>query len=56
MAKAKTHISFKATKIVSKPIKVDFFTERGERVEFKAHRDVPKSVKVEFFAKRGKKY
>lgn len=45
-------ISFKATKIVSKPTKISFQTKDGREVNFKAHKDVPKVVRVEFLAKR----
>lgn len=48
-------ITFRATKIVSKPARVDFYTKNGQHVEFKAKENVPKSVRVEFFAKRGGK-
>lgn len=47
-------ITFKATKIVSKPVKVGFYTESGQKVEFKAHKNMPKSVKIDFLAKRPK--
>jgi len=49
----KQRISFKATKIVSKPTKVEFFTQKGERVNFSAKKDYPKVVKVNFSAKKG---
>lgn len=48
-------ITFKATKIVSKPAKVTFQTKKGETVEFKAQKFVPKKVKVEFLVKRKNK-
>lgn len=48
------HISFTATKIVSKPTKVVFRTSDGKVVDFKAKKDVPKSVKIEFYAKKKK--
>jgi len=51
----KQHITFRATKIVSKPAKVEFYTKSGQLVNFKANKNVPKSVKVDFYAKRGKK-
>ena len=45
-------VSFKATKLVPKPTKVEFYTKRGEKVSFKATQKAPKPVKVEFYAKR----
>ena len=48
-------VSFKATKIVSKPTKVTFRTKDGREVNFKAKKYVPKSVRVEFLTKRKKK-
>jgi len=48
-------VSFRASKIVSKPAKVSFHTRDGREISFKAHKDVPRSVKVEFFAERKKK-
>jgi hypothetical protein len=48
------NISFKATKIVSKPTKVSFQTKDGRDVVFKAHKDVPKVIRVEFLAKKNK--
>lgn len=51
---AKQHILFKATKIVSKPTKISFYTKKGEEVSFRAKKDVPKSVRIEFFAKKKK--
>ncbi|MCX6765765.1 MAG: hypothetical protein NT136_02290 [Candidatus Moranbacteria bacterium] len=51
---ARQHISFKATKIVSKPVKVIFYTRKGEEVSFRAKKFIPKSVRVEFLAKKKK--
>ena len=48
-------ISFKATKIISKPMTVSFHTKDGKQVEFKARKNMPKSVRVEFYVKRKKK-
>lgn len=45
-------ITFKATKIVSKPVKVEFRTKSGESVTFRANKDVPKVVQVNFLKKR----
>ena len=44
-----------ADKLVSKPVKVEFYTKDGEKVSFKGHKEVTKPVKVEFYAKREKK-
>jgi len=41
--------------MVSKPVKVEFYTKDGEKVSFKGHRDVQKPVKIEFYAKKDKK-
>jgi len=38
---AKQQISFKATKIVSNPVSVSFYTKKGEEVNFKAKKDIP---------------
>ena len=48
-------ISFKATKSVPIPTKVEFYTKKGEKISFKATAKVPKPVKVEFYAKSRKK-
>jgi len=48
-------VSFIATKRVSKPVKVEFYTKTGRKVSFKAHRKVIKPVKVEFYAKKKRK-
>jgi len=48
-------VSFTATKIISKPVKVKFHTKDGKAVSFKTQKNIPKSVKVEFLAKRTKK-
>lgn len=50
----RVRVSFKATKIVSKPAKVSFQTRDGKEVVFKKKTDVPKSVQVSFLAKRKK--
>jgi len=47
-------VTFKATAVVSKPVKVEFYTKKGERVSFQAKKDIPKIVKVQFLAKRKK--
>lgn len=54
---AKKLISFKATKQISKPVRVQFKTADGKAVSFKATKKVSKPVKVEFMAqeKNGKK-
>ena len=48
-------ISFIASKVVSKPATITFYTKSGKEVNFKGHKDVPKSVRVEFLAKKRKK-
>ncbi len=52
MKTKKQKVSFKATKIVSKPTRVVFHTKDGREVNFKARRDIPTSVRVEFFARK----
>ncbi len=47
-------VSFKATKMVPKPSRVEFYTKSGEKVSFKATKQVPRPVKVEFYAKKKK--
>ncbi len=44
-------VTFVAVRIKNKPMKVDFFTKKGTRVEFKRLTDMPKSVQV--FLKKG---
>lgn len=51
----KQKISFKATKIVSKSAKVNFYTRDGRHVYFRAHKNMPESVRLEFYAKRKNK-
>jgi len=48
-------ISFIAEKKVSKPVKIEFYTKKGEKVSFKGHEQVKKPVRVEFYAKKNKK-
>jgi hypothetical protein len=48
-------VSFKATKMTPKHVKVSFETRKGKRVTFGANKQVPKTVKVNFYAKRKKK-
>lgn len=45
-------VTFTATKIVSKPAKIEFRTKEGQLVSFKGHKDVPKSVRVSFLKKK----
>lgn len=55
MAKERrVRVTFKATKIVSKPAKVSFRTSRGKAVEFKAKKDLPKTIRVTFLTKKKK--
>jgi hypothetical protein len=48
-------VSFTATKMVPKQVKVSFRTTRGKRVSFTATKKTPKRVRVDFYAKRRKK-
>ena len=54
MNKRRTRVTFKSTKIISKPAKVSFTTSRGKAVEFKAKKDIPKTVRVSFLTKKKK--
>ena len=45
-------VTFKATKKVSKPVKVSFSTKSGEKVSFKATKKVSVPVKVSFCRKK----
>lgn len=45
-------VTFKATKKVSKPVKVSFSTKSGKRVSFKATKKVSVPVKVSFYRKK----
>jgi len=48
-------VTFKATKKVSKPVKVSFSTKSGKKVSFKATKKVSVPVKVSFYRqKKGK--
>lgn len=48
-------VSFVATKVVSRPATISFYTKSGKEVKFKGHKDVPKSVRVDFLARTKKK-
>jgi len=48
-------VSFIADKKIAKPVKVKFYTGKGEKVSFVAKKKVVKPVRVEFYAKRKKK-
>ena len=48
-------VSFKATKKVSKPVKVSFATRSGQKVSFKATKKVSVPVKVSFYRSRKSK-
>jgi len=50
----KEKVSFKATKKVSKPVKVSFTTKAGEKVSFRATKKVSKPVKVTFYRTKKK--
>jgi hypothetical protein len=51
---ARQRVSFTATKMVSKPVKVSFNTRTGKRVSFTATKKVPKSVRVTFYKRKGR--
>ena len=55
MARRRKKVSFWATKIVKKPVKVAFRTYDGERVAFWATEAVVKDVKVSFYKKKKRK-
>jgi len=48
-------VTFRATKKVTKPVKVSFTTRAGQRVTFKARKAVTKPVTVSFLARRKKR-
>jgi len=48
-------VTFKATKKVSKPVKVSFTTKSGEKVSFKATKKVSVPVQVSFYRKKKRK-
>jgi len=53
MSKARRgKVSFTATKKVIKPVRVKFYTGKGEKVSFTATKKVKKPVKVEFYARK----
>ena len=45
----KKKIYFKAIKVPSKPVKVEFYTKEGKKVDFRKVKDIPKPLKVEFY-------
>lgn len=48
-------VTFKATRKVSKPVRVSFSTKSGKKVSFKATKKVSVPVKVKFYRqKKGK--
>lgn len=49
---SKKLVSFKATKKLSKPIKVNFTTETGQQVSFKATKKITKPVRIKFYTKK----
>ncbi|HUV56201.1 MAG TPA: hypothetical protein VMV84_03105 [Dehalococcoidales bacterium] len=56
MSKARRKkVSFIAKKKEIKPVRVKFYTSKGEKVSFKATKEVKKPVKVEFYARKKKK-
>jgi hypothetical protein len=52
MPRRRKRVSFRATKKVSKPVRVRFVDKYGKLVSFKATKKVSKPVKVTFYAKR----
>lgn len=50
----KEKVTFKATKKVSKPVRVSFATKSGSKVSFKATKKVSVPVKVSFYRKKKK--
>jgi hypothetical protein len=48
-------VSFVATKYKQQKVKVDFYTQQGEKVAFKAVQVVPKKEKIEFYIETPKK-
>ena len=52
MSNRREKIKFVAEKMISKPVKVEFYTKSGEKVSFKGHREVKKPVRIEFYAKK----
>lgn len=55
MSNRREKIKFVAEKMVSKPVKVEFYTKSGEKVSFKGHKEVKKPVRIEFYAKKDNK-
>ena len=51
MAKTKTPVFFIATKTKKEPVKVSFFTNKGELVDFEAVRKVKTKKGVHFYIK-----
>ncbi len=49
---AKKPVSFIATKYKDKPVRVSFYTKKGERVSFAAEKKVPVKVQVRFKARK----
>ena len=48
-------ISFMATKIVPKKVRVSFTTRKGKKVSFIATRRVPKRTRIKFYARKKRK-
>jgi len=53
--KRKKKVSFWATKVVKKPVKVTFHTYDGKRISFWATKAVEKRKKVTFYSKKKRK-
>ena len=50
--KRRKRVTFRATRVTSKPVRVSFRTSSGKRISFVATKKVPKKVKVSFYAKK----
>jgi hypothetical protein len=48
-------VSFTATRMLPRQVRVSFETKRGKKVSFAATKKTPKKVRVKFYAKRKKK-
>lgn len=51
----KERVVFVADKKVSKPVKVEFYTQEGAKISFKGHKTTTKPVKVEFYVREEQK-
>ena len=46
---SKVRVEYTATKVISKPVKVEFYLKDGTPVFFKALKTIPKPVRIEFY-------